>query len=77
MFGGAIVALQAWIATVANLKKKFRDGEAVGGVFMCEQWLFWRKNRDRVTVGDALILLGFFLLLGLFAKVGFNNCSNF
>ena len=21
---------------------------------MCEQWLFWRKNRDSLTVGDAL-----------------------
>ena len=43
-------------ATIANLKKKKKigDWEAIGGVFMCKQWLFWRKNRDSLTVGDAL-----------------------
>ena len=47
-------ALHTWRATVANLKKKIGDREAVGGVFLCEQWLFSPKFRDSQPAGDAL-----------------------
>ena len=39
-------------------KKKNGNGEAVGGVFFVWTVTFLEKNRDRVTVGDALNGLG-------------------
>ena len=49
-------------------KKKIGDGEAIGVVFLCEQWLFWRKNRDSLTVGDALTKLSWHVLCYLISK---------
>ena len=37
-----------------SIKKKIGDREAVGGVFLCEQWLFSPKFRDSQPAGDAL-----------------------